>query len=110
MNKEYKKVYDLVNSLNFSCDYIKFKNGYYGLSLFSKEYNLFDGVRFNLTFTDLSELKTEIINLIKEYYKDKTLEDENGNIYTPNIEDNKLILFNGVNELNLNEVKGIKIK
>ena len=108
MNKEYKKIYEIVNNLNFSCDYIKFKNGYYSLNIFSKDYNIFEGVKYNFLENGLNELKEEIIEIIKEYYKNKVLEDETGFIYIPLIKENKLFLYNGVNELSLNEFKKIK--
>ena len=39
MNKEYKKVYDLVVSLGFSPAYIKYSRGLYSLEVFSLDYN-----------------------------------------------------------------------
>ena len=115
MNKEYKKVYDLVEGLNFSCDYFKTKKTFadekeYNLNIFQPNYKIGEGnLKYSLIAYDLEELKTLIIRLIKEYYKDKVLIDENGFIYTPIIKDNKLFLSNNVNELNLNEVKGLKV-
>jgi len=65
MKKEYKGVYDLVNSLGFSPAYIKFKNGYYSLEVFSLNYSpLGKGQKFCFYDVELEGLKEQIeINL-----------------------------------------------
>jgi len=64
-NKEYKKVYDLVLSLNFKCDYIKFKYGIYSLNLYSKNYTIFEGKHFKVFAYSLEEIKKEIKKVLK---------------------------------------------
>ena len=70
MNKEYKKVYDLVRSLKYKCDYIKFKNALYTLNIYSEDYNIFKGKHFKVFAYSLEELKQEI----KEQLKPKFVE------------------------------------
>ena len=103
MNKEYKKVYELVNKLNFTCDYIKFKYGIYTLNLYSKDFNcLGKGVEINLSYNNLERLKEEIVlNILKE---NDIFENEIGEIYTIKIKDGNLFFYNGVNLLTLEEI------
>jgi archaellum component FlaC len=66
MKKEYKEVYNLVNNLNYNCDYIKFKYGIYSLNLFSKDYNcLGNGRRIYISSVNLQELKQQIKEVLK---------------------------------------------
>ncbi|MCK9545067.1 MAG: hypothetical protein M0R03_23875 [Novosphingobium sp.] len=61
MKKEYKEVYDLINTLNYSPSYIRFKNGVYSLEVFSLDYSpLGKGVKFYFNAVGLEELKEEI--------------------------------------------------
>ena len=110
MKREYKEVYDLVRELGFSCDYVKLKPGWFcELNIFSPNYSIFGGLQFKLEYESLEKLKKEILRVIKKYYEDKVLMDVEGNIYTPLIKENKLFLYNGVNELGLNEFKKIEV-
>ena len=70
MNKEYKEVYDLVSALNYSPAYIRFKNGFYSLEVFSLDYNpMGKGIKFYFNAVCLEELKEEIEIRLKEYSK-----------------------------------------
>ena len=99
MKTEYKKIYELVNNLNFSCNYIRFKYGFYSLKIYSKDYFIAEGKVYSMEYGSLKDMREAILNITKQYYKTKIFTDEEGNIYKPTIKENKLFMFNGVNEL-----------
>jgi hypothetical protein len=67
MKKEYKEVYNLVNSLNLSCDYIKFKYGIYSLNVYSMDFNaLGNGLKYYVCAFSLEDLKNNILNIVKK--------------------------------------------
>ena len=65
MKTEYKEVYNLVNSFNFNCDYIKNNYGFYSLNLFSKDYSIFKGLKYKINASSLEDLKTQIKEVLK---------------------------------------------
>ena len=65
MNKEYKKIYDLVLSLGFIPAYIHFSRGYFSLDIFSKDYTIFEGQRYSFMSVSLEELRKDIIEVLK---------------------------------------------
>lgn len=65
MKIEYKKVYDLVNSLKFECNYIKLQKGLFSLHIYSKDYTLFEGKHFKVFAYCLEDLKKEIKEVLK---------------------------------------------
>ena len=65
MIKEYKEIYDLIKSLKYRCNYIKFQNNLYLIHIYSKDYTFFGGKHFKVFASDLEDLKEEIKEVLK---------------------------------------------
>ena len=69
MKKEYKEIYDLVNSLGYSPSYIRFKNGVFSLAVYPLNYDMFKDRFFNFQDMDLKGLKETITEELKQEIK-----------------------------------------